>query len=413
MRKIVIKTNGCAVLIHETERVAKYFVQNGWEVTEQPQEADILFVTCCGVTHNEEDEAIGIIRDLEHVRPATCRMIVSGCMPQFARERVLEVAPEAVILSQNELHTMDKYIGAKVPFESVHYNTHPIVEKYCDPREKTDENLRLMRSIDAKNHTTVCEQAWEFAAWRKYLWQGDDSFQIRVSYGCSSNCSYCATKLGIGAFRSVPMETVLQQYREGLEQGYSRFVLVGDEIGAYGRETGSSLPALLEQMHQMATRPVTVAIRYIHPDLFARWYEQLKPFFASGFVNYFCSAFQSGSPAVLKRMNRNPNIEPFVRCMEDLNAAGYAVNKHTQIIVGFPGETAEDVLLTMDVLRRCRFDHININIYSPRAKTAAYAFGDDVTAEQKAFRAALIRHTMWLHKKALLYDAIRTSMQDA
>ena len=110
-------------------------------------------------------------------------------------------------------------------------------------------------------------------------------------------------------------------------------------------------------------------------------------------------------------MNRNPELEPFIRCMEDMNSKNNPVNKHTQIIVGFPGETAEDFLLTMDVLRRCQFDHININLYSPRKHTVAWDMMDDVSKEEKNYRAAFVKHYMLLHKKALLYDAIKKTVR--
>ena len=98
MKKVYIKSNGCAVLIHETERIAQYFTLNGWNLVEHPEEAKILIMTCCGVTQNEEDEAIGIITEIESRRAAESHFIISGCMPSFARERVLDTSPQATVL---------------------------------------------------------------------------------------------------------------------------------------------------------------------------------------------------------------------------------------------------------------------------------------------------------------------------
>lgn len=99
--------------------------------------------------------------------------------------------------------------------------------------------------------------------------------------------------------------------------------------------------------------------------------------------------------------------------MEDINKNNYPVSKHTQIIVGFPGEVSDDVLMTMDALRRCAFEHININLYSPRQHTAAWDMKETVTQKEKIFRAGLISYSMKLYKKALLYDAIKTSLLDS
>lgn len=413
MNKVYIDSNGCAVLRHETERIARYFTLNGWILEKSPEVVDIVILTCCGVTHNEEDEAIGMLRKLEEIRTPDSRIIVSGCMPAFAKERVLDVSPQATILKYAELVQLDGIISADVPFETVYYNVHPQLESENNSEYDTDMNLQLMRKIDRLCGSRMCEQAWNVSTLRKYMWDDNKTFQIKVSYGCPGKCSYCATKIGIGDFRSVDKDFIMMQFSEGLKMGYDHFILMGDEIGAYGRDIGTTLPELLQQMYDKSDGKATVSIRYIHPDILVTLYDRMKKFFALGFVNYFCCAIQSASPTVLMRMNRNPNIEPFIRCMEDINKNNYPVSKHTQIIVGFPGEISDDVLLTMDALRRCEFEHININLYSPRQHTAAWNMKETVTQEEKIFRAELIRHSMKLYKKALLYDAIKTSMLNA
>lgn len=413
MNKVYIDSNGCAVLRHETERIARYFTLNGWILEKSPEVADIVILTCCGVTHNEEDEAIGMLRKLEEIRTPDSRIIVSGCMPAFAKERVLDVSPQATILKYAELVQLDGIISADVPFETVYYNVHPQLESENNSEYDTDTNLQLMRKIDRLCGSRMCEQAWNVSTLRKYMWDDNKTFQIKVSYGCPGKCSYCATKIGIGDFRSVDKDFIMMQFTEGLKMGYDHFILMGDEIGAYGRDIGTTLPELLQQMYDKSDGKATVSIRYIHPDILVTLYDRMKKFFALGFVNYFCCAIQSASPTVLMKMNRNPNIEPFIRCMEDINKNKYPVSKHTQIIVGFPGEVSDDVLLTMDALRRCEFEHININLYSPRQHTAAWNMKETVTQEEKIFRAELIRHSMKLYKKTLLYDAIKTSMLNA
>lgn len=413
MKTVYINSNGCAVLKHETERIARYFKLNGWTVEKLPEISEIVILTCCGVTHNEEDEAIEMLRQLESVRTKDSQIIVSGCMPAFAKERVLAVSPQATILKYAELSDLDSIITAKIPFESVYYNTHPILESKDSSVCDTDTELGVMRKIDQLCNSDKCERAWNVSTLRKYMWDDSRTFQIKVSYGCPGNCSYCATKLGIGDFRSVDKNFVIKQFVEGLEKGYTYFMLMGDEIGAYGRDINTSLPDLLQQMYDLSNGKAIISIRYIHPDILVHLYGSLKKFFATGFVNYFCCAIQSASPTILRRMNRNPDIEPFIRCMEDINRNKYPISKHTQIIVGFPGETSDDVLLTMDAIRRCQFEHININLFSPRRHTVAWDMEETVTQEEKKFRAGLIRYTMKSYKKALLYDAIKKSMLNA
>lgn len=108
-------------------------------------------------------------------------------------------------------------------------------------------------------------------------------------------------------------------------------------------------------------------------------------------------------------MNRNPYIEPFIKCMEDLKNENCKVNKHTQILIGYPGETEADVWQTLTALIRCDFDHININKFSRRRGTVAYELEETVREEDKVARCSLIREIMFMGKKAKLYDAIKES----
>lgn len=412
---IYLHTNGCAVLRHETERMAKFFTLNGCAIADHPEEADVVVMTCCGVTHNEEGQALDIIARLDARRRPGSRLIVGGCLPSFAREQILAAAPQAQLMTYDQMADLERLLPSPpaARWEDTYYN-HGHLMRCEDHRDDTiaapprDLDLQLAKSIDALCGSSSCRRAYDLSTLRRYIWQDEEVYQIKVAYGCPGHCSYCATKLAIGDFRSVPLPTVMKQLREGIAAGYRRFTLMGDEIGSYGADFGSNIVALLDAFHAEAPA-ITVSIRYIHPDIFVRHYAGLKPYLIGGYVDFFCCAIQSGSPKMLRAMNRNPAIEPFIRCMEDLNAAGCRANKHTQILVGFPGETDGDIWQTLDALLRCDFDHININKYSRRRGTAAYAIDETVGEAVKVARCSLIRRVMMMGKKAKLYDAIRSS----
>lgn len=407
MNKVYIKTNGCVVLRHETERIAKFFRVNNYKTTTSIEEANILIMTCCGVTHNEEDQAIGMIKEIENNRSKESVFIISGCLPAFAQQRILEVSPNARLMTYQQLSEFDDLIKGDISIEQVYYNVGAeIKEEESIEASDMDNDKKLAAIIDKQFKTTLCRKQYDFCTMQKYVWQSSDVYQIKVSYGCPGHCSYCATKLAIGNFKSVPKKMVLKQFQEGMEAGYTNFMMVGDEIGSYGSDFGENIIDLLNDINKLST-DIRIAIRYIHPDIFVKYYSQLKPFFAKGFIYYFCSAIQSAGADVLKRMNRNPDMEPFIHCMEDLNKEGYPVNKHTQILVGFPGETESDVFSTLRCLIRCNFDHININKYSPRRGTKAFDMLDSVPEEQKVIRCSMFKEWMMLQKKGKLYDAVK------
>jgi len=408
--KVYIASNGCAVLKHETERIWLFFKANSWERAEQVQDADIVIMTCCGVTHNEEDQAIDMIAGLEKERRSGSLFIIGGCLPAFAGERILKTAPSARLMTYQQMEELDGIIEAATSLKDIYYNIHPTLDEELKEWIPNEEERALLE-LDRLCGTDICKQQYDLCTLRRYIWQDKDVYQIKVSYGCPGNCSYCATKLAIGAFRSVPKDLVIKQFKEGVEAGYRSFMMIGDEVGCYGSDFGENIVMLLDEIYSFAP-DITIAIRYIHPDILVQHYESLKPYFANGFINYFCCAIQSASPSVLKAMNRNPDLEPFIRCMEDMNANGYKVNKHTQILLGFPGETEADFMETLDCLIRCDFDHININKFSPRKGTKAYEMEDDIPEDVKVRRCSMTRKLMMMNKKAKLYNAVSSALKN-
>lgn len=406
MGNVYIKSNGCAVLMHETERIARFFLLNGWKKVDSPQKADIIVMTCCGVTHNEENQAIAIIRDLVRKRNHDSLFVVSGCLPSFASTEIRKEVPDAVLITYQEMNQFDKLISAVVPMSDVYYNVNPVLVGYSEDNLFVDEDEIVAREIDHRYSSDLCLKTVDSCTFHRYKWQNSDIFQIKVSYGCPGKCSYCATKLAIGKFRSVEKTLVIRQFREGVDAGYKHFLLIGDEIGCYGTDFGEDLVMLLDDFYEISPA-VSISIRYIHPDILVKYYERLRPYLKCGYLDYFCSAIQSASPKILKAMNRNPDLEPFVRCMEDINANNYPVDKHTQIIVGFPNETTEDMLMTLKCLERCDFNHVNINIYSPRKGTKAYLLPDNVPASVKSERGTFFKTWMMRHKQSKMYKIIK------
>lgn len=197
-------------------------------------------------------------------------------MPAFAKEHILSVAPKAILLTYQQLDQFDQLIDAKVSFKDVYYNVNPTLDVKLMNMQPTDEEKALI-AIDKWRNVNHCQKTYELCTFRKYIWQDDDVYQIKVSYGCPGNCSYCATKIAIGNFRSVNKSLVLKQFREGVELGYHRFMMVGDEVGSYGVDFGENIADLLEEIHTFAPN-IEIAIRYIHPDVLVRNYERLKPF---------------------------------------------------------------------------------------------------------------------------------------
>ena len=205
----------------------------------------------------------------------------------------------------------------------------------------------------------------------RYLWKDDTIFEIKISSGCTNACSYCASRLGIGNYRSKPLGKIRKELELGISLGYQRFLFMGDELGNYGTDIGTDLIALLQMCLQYG-KEYQFGIRYIHPDAFIALYPRLQPYFDHLF--FLCVSLQSASGRVLKQMNRTDRIAEITPLLQTIHSVYPNIYLHTQIIVGFPNETEEDFAQTMAFLKRCPFDYIRFNPFSARKGTAAYSY---------------------------------------
>lgn len=406
--KIHIASNGCAILRHETYRISKFFGLNNHEEVKDPQLADIIVFTGCGVTEEGELEALSIIDSLIAKAQPSVKFVVAGCLPKIAKEQILAHVPNAILIGYEESYKFNELVDATTKLEDVCYNYgHPFKYFYDEEVFEDDAELLAVQKMDKLLGTDIIERQYNYTTPRHYLWKESDVFQIRVAYGCGGNCSFCATKLAIGSFRSVPQENLYEQFREGLKAGFKRFVLVGDEIGFYGIDINFDFASFIDGLYAIAP-DVEIAIRYIYPDMLVKYYPRLKKYFQTGYIFYFCSAIQSASPRILRMMNRNPNIGDFVECIKDIRKNNYPVVMHSQIIVGFPSESDEDFLMTLKCLMDCDFDYFNVNMFSMRSNTKACIYRDlQVDNDIIKRRWELMKSYLRLCQKSRLFDTIR------
>ena len=409
MEKVYIETNGCAVLRHETYKIAKYIEKNGLLEVESPDIADYIIMTGCAVIDENENYAIKAIKKLYEENKNHAKIIVAGCIPAIAGKKIKEISSDIIQIKNEEINRFDDIFKAKYKLSDTTFNINPKRHhSYGDPTvtisESEIKDLMFASSIDKISNSNLAIEKFNYVTKGRHLWREPDLFEIRVSYGCSGNCSYCATKLAIGDFKSIPEDIILKQAELAKKENYQKIMLMGDEIGAW-REKDKDIVDLINDILRINPE-FKIGIRYIQPDIIVKKYEKLKPILASGNIFYFCSAFQSGSERILKLMNRNPNIEPFIKCMEDIEKNNYPVLRHTQIIVGFPTETELDILKTLKALQRASFDHITISAYSTRENTEASKL-EPLPKEIISERMTIFEDWLKLNRNNKLYQTLR------
>ena len=375
MKNVYIETNGCAVLRHETYKIAKYIELNGFKEVSTLDSADYIIITGCAVIDSNESYAIESIKRVCSESKINSLIIVAGCISTISEKKISDISNEIIQIKNEQLEKLDDFFYTNVKFNDVYYNINPKRHhSFGDPEIKIDENevndLKFINKIDEITNKDYGMQQFKYSTRGRHLWKDSDLFEIRVSYGCTGKCIYCATKLAIGDFRSISEEKILLQASDAYKRGYNMIMLMGDEVGAW-TENKKNIVDLIENILKINPN-FKIGIRYVHPDIIVKNYTRIKLLLEQNSIFYFCSAFQSGSSRILNMMNRNPNIDPFIQCMEDIKNNNYHVFCHTQIIVGFPTETDSDVVDTLNCLQRASFDYVTITPYSPRRGTKAF-----------------------------------------
>ncbi|MBD3361269.1 radical SAM protein [Candidatus Woesearchaeota archaeon] len=371
MKKVYIETNGCAVIRHDTQRYSKFFRLNGWKEIDSAGDADLIIMTTCGVIESNEQFALDSIVRIKSEMKTGAQLVVGGCIPKINPEKINDIF-NGIIFSAREEDILNRLIDAKIKIDDIYFDGNIFREhSFGDPRivysEKELDQLAAVQKLSQKFKDPEFIEIYDYLTAGRHFWKEKDLFEVKVAEGCSYSCSYCGTKRARGNLKSRDPEQILNEFKFGAKN-YPKILLIGDEVGEYGIDIGSSLVDLLDKLMPVAPSS-RIALRYVSPNSLLRQFNALESYFETGQIYFICSAFQSGSPKILELMNRTPNIDAFVSKIKEMELKFPFVYKHTQIIVGFPQETEEDFQCTLDLLRACQFDYVTVSRYSDRPHT--------------------------------------------
>ena len=223
-----------------------------------------------------------------------------------------------------------------------------------------------------------------------------DAFYIKVCTGCLDNCTFCGVRFARGRLRSKPIHSIISEFQQGLEKNYRKFTLLGTDLGAYGRDHGTDLVALLESFVENAAD-----FKLRLPNLNPRWLTEMLPglrdLFGSGKIEVIGSGVQSGSNRILKLMNRQYTVEDYKQAIFAFRTAFPALRLRTNMIVGFPGEKEQDFKETLSLVDEVDFTYADIHIYSPRPNTKGARMADQVPLEVSEDRFARLKQAFTRH----------------
>ncbi|HNW27079.1 MAG TPA: MiaB/RimO family radical SAM methylthiotransferase [Spirochaetota bacterium] len=344
--KIKISSLGCRLNQSEIQSVSTALQDMGHEII-RGDDADVFIVNSCAVTQRSEGKARRLAHHAENAARARAgaMVIVTGCIAE---------APSRV---GNTFYLPNDY-------------------KFMIPDLVGNRDL-----FDEMN--PPADARFRFPAPLK---SSTSRVNLKIQDGCDNHCSYCIVPLLRGPAQSKPSDLVVDEFRRVIEAGYREIILAGVMIGSY-RDGATGLAGLVRRLlsiegtfrvHLTSLMPV-----YVTPEL-------IELFHHDRMVKHLHLSLQSGSNAVLARMNRPYTREDYLSLAGRIRSAVTDFNFTTDVIVGFPGETEGDFHDTMDLIGDVGFSHVHTFRFSPRPGTRAAAMEDTVTEAEKKERSGRV-----------------------
>lgn len=332
--KFNIITLGCKVNSYESNFMKEALVKNGFSFCNLNEKCDILILNTCTVTDTSDKKSLKEVRRLKRENPNAI-LVVCGCSVQNDKTKYDDLGINILmgnINKSNIVSIIEKYLDDKTPVEYV-----------AKTRDLPFENME----VDISDHT------------RAY---------IKIEDGCDNFCSYCIIPFVRGKKRSKDFSLVLREVQHLANNGYKEIVLTGIDTGGY-ESNGKDLTDLIHEMSKIngieRIRQSSIEITQINE----KFIEELKN--NKKICDHIHIPLQSGSDSILKLMNRKYDLKYFFDKIDMIRSVRPDISITTDVIVGFPGETEEMFLETMETCKKINFSKIHAFPYSERKGTKA------------------------------------------
>lgn len=366
-KTIAFHTFGCKLNFAETSTIARNLSSTDYEVTDIREKPDIYVIHSCTVTRAAEKKCNQYIRHLKRENPESA-IVVMGCYSQLNREKLKTMPEVDLVLGNAEKFHLAQYLERGLP----------VISSAEERSFEKDGNIYIP-SYSLGDRT------------RSFL---------KIQDGCDYFCTYCTIPMARGRSRSAPVREILREAQKIAESGVNEVVLTGVNIGDFGKQHRESLYDLLEQMDQHVSIP-RIRISSIEPDLLENRIIELIAG-ASRLMPHFHIPLQSGSNRILKRMKRKYTRELFADRVDLIRKIIPDACIAADVIVGFPGETEEDIHETARFSERTDISYMHVFTYSERPGTLAAGFEDKVPMETRKERSKLL-HQISEQKKHHFY----------
>ncbi len=361
-QRFYVRTFGCQMNEHDSERIAGLLEADGMEATDDLESADVVVLNTCCIRENADNKLyghLGHLKSLKDRRP-DLQIAVGGCLAQKDRDEIVTRAGhvDVVFGTHNLAHAPALLAESARTGES-------IVE-ILEEHEAYPSALPARREVD--------HRAW-----------------LTIQIGCDNSCAFCIVPSVRGAEVSRRMGDIVHEVAELARDGVSELTLLGQNVNSYGRDLGAGQwsPQFADLLRAVDTVDGIERIRFTSPhpkDLRAETVTAMAE--CASVCEHLHLPVQSGSDRTLARMRRGYTVERYLEKLAMARAEIPDLAVTTDIIVGFPGETDDDFAQTLELAEIAQYDAAYIFVFSPRPGTAAAEMVEDFVPD------AIVRERM-------------------
>ncbi len=348
---------GCDKNLVDSENMLGILNENGYRITNEEQEADIIIINTCCFIHDAKEESITTILEMaEYKKHGNLKaLIVTGCLAERYKEEILKEIPE-----------VDALLGTSSFTKII-----DVIKEVTDGKQHSHfESLELLPKTNNK----------------RMLTSGSYFAYLKIAEGCDKHCTYCIIPQIRGNYRSVPMDDLLEEARYLAEQGVKELLLVAQETTLYGKDIYGEV-RLSNLLHELCriNGIEWIRILYCYPEeITDELIDTMKQ--EPKICRYLDLPIQHASDRILKLMGRRTNKADLVHIITKLRKNLPDIVLRTTLITGFPTETPEEHQELMEFVKEMRFDRLGVFTYSKEDNTAAAKLKPQILAKVKKQR---------------------------
>ena len=369
--KVGFVSLGCSKNLCDTEIMLKHLADEGYEITPEESEADVVIINTCAFIESAKKESIDNIIDVGWLKKHhTVRgIIVTGCLAERYKEEILKELPEVdALVGVGGIHKIGEAVASVLA------------------------NSGKRKSID-KKFTCFDDKETSAIGGERVLTTGDAMAYLKVAEGCSNRCAYCAIPLIRGKMRSRTMKDIIEEATALDALGVKELNLIAQDTSAYGIDLYGryELPELIRGICDATSIP-WIRLLYCYPDKIT---DELVAEIRDNprVVKYIDIPIQHISDHMLKAMNRHGDSAMIRDDITRLRREIPDIVLRTTLIVGFPGETEEDFTELCEFVKEAKFERLGVFTYSREEDTPAYDFPDQIDEQTKQDRYDTVMQT--------------------